>query len=222
MKKIIVVVLCLATGAALAQDRNATKSFELASLIKQLMVNSAASGTNKDSYLELKKLFGSLREANANDLQPIGNETFPGNGAEFFRIYQTRADIQIKGVPLAEDNLKNDSSWRIWVAGPKAMATNVYIRSENAVNANTNAGASYFAANGLTLDPIVCHSIEGSARNYSAYYKVTALGKRPVLLGISASTGSGGTWYSYEVTWFALKASRIDQAAEVGLCNVKD
>jgi hypothetical protein len=215
MKHLIASTLALCCSVASASAAASEKRVELVDLLKQLMVN-VGKAAPKDSYLEMKGIFGKLQKAEPSDLAPKGNETFPGDGANYFYIYQGRIDILANGKPLATDRMQEDASWQVWVAGPKAMVTNVWLRTEHAADAK--AGPKYLRSKGIALEPISCSQLNGG--NYTALYKASAPGKRPILLEVSASSGSGGTWYSYQATWFSIKASQLPTDAEIGLCEV--
>lgn len=217
MKKLLALSIIFYCNNALCESPKGIKTYELAHLIKQLMV-STDPVSSKDSYLEMKEVFGKLKQAEPSDLAPTGNETFPRSETDFFYIYQGRVNLLAKGKPLATDRMQDNPSWRVWVAGQKALVTNVWLMSEN--SAKAKGGPSYLRSQGLTLDPLACQAVNGG--NYSAYYKVSAPGKRPAILEISASSGSGGTWYSYQVTWFSIKASELAPESEIGLCKIDD
>lgn len=215
MKHLIAATLALCCSVASATTAVSEKRVELAELFKQLMVN-VGTTDSKDSYLEMKRIFGKLQKAEPGDLAPKGNETFPSDSTNYFYIYQGRMDILANGAALATDRMQEDASWQVWVAGPRAMVTNVWLSTEHAADAK--AGPKYLRSKGIALEPISCSQIDGG--NYTALYKASAPGKRPLLLEVSASSGSGGTWYSYQATWLSIKASQLPADAEIGLCEV--
>lgn len=217
MKNILASTLALCCSAALSAPPIGSKSIELADLLKQLMASTAQT-SSKDSYLEMKDVFGKIQKAEPSDFAPNGYETFPKSSSDYFYIYHGRINLLAKGKPIAADRMQEDASWKVWIAGPKAMVTNVWLSTDHA--ANTKAGPKYFRSQGLTLESISCSRINGG--NYSALYKVSAPSKRPILLEIGASSGSGGTWYTYQATWFSIKASELPQDADIGLCEVDD
>jgi len=217
MKNILASTLALCCSAALSAPPSNIKNIELTDLLKQLMVSTGAV-SSKDSYLEMKGIFGKLQKAEPSDLAPSGYETFPKNSNDYFYIYHGRINLLAKGKPIATDRMEEDASWKVWVAGPKAMVTNVWLRSDNA--SNTKAGPKYLKSKGLILEPISCSQVSGG--NYTALFKASAPGKRPILLEIGASSGSGGTWYAYQAAWFSMKASELPQDAAIGLCEVDD
>lgn len=199
------------------QSENAR--YDLAGLVKRLMLDRDPKGFRGD-YIALKSVIGPLQQVTEADLRKPDPEYFPGNASNFFYIYETRIPLYARGRRLLAENMSDQYQWKVFVAGPRAMPTNIYIRSQWPVA--HPAGASYFTSHGLTLDPIVCEKLGGSEANYNAVYKVRAPGKHPLLLTISKSTGSGGVRYSYEVTWFSISAASLPREAEVGLCQVSD
>jgi hypothetical protein len=170
--------------------------------------------------MALKSMIGPLKPVTDADLRKPDPESFPGKASNFFYIYEARIPLYARGRRLLAENMNDEYQWKVFVAGPRAMPTHVYIRSQWPVA--QPAGAAYFTSQGLTLDPIVCESFGGSDANYNAIYKVSATGKHPMLLRISKSTGSGGIRYSYEITWFSISAASLSREAEVGLCQVTD
>jgi hypothetical protein len=216
MKKFIPSILAITCSAAIATEPVEMKSTELADVIRQLMVSAKQTST-KDSYIEMKAIFGKLRLAESGDLAPNGMETFLKNN-DYFYIFHGRINLLANSRPIAQDRMQDDASWKVWVVGPKAMVTDVWLRTNNA--ASSSAGPRYLRSKGLTLEPLSCSQLNAS--NYSAIYKVSAPGKRPILLDILSTSGSGGTWYSYHATWFSLKASDLAPEASIGLCEIDE
>lgn len=223
MKSILLfTALSLATAASVAQGAappSQIERYELASVVKSLMIDREKTGFRGD-YLSFKSMFSPLREVEGATRRVAGPESFPGKEADFFYIYEARIPLYVRKERLLAENMKDEYLWRVFVAGPRAAPSNVYIMSQWPVG--QPAGATYFNAQGLKLDVVSCEKLGGSSTNYNAYYKVSAPGKFPLLLGISKSTGSGGVWYSYEITWYGIKASSLGNEAEIGLCQVND
>jgi hypothetical protein len=158
MKHLFASTIALCCGAALAAPPSVSKTVELADLIKHLMVNTGQT-SSKDSYLEMKAVFGKMQKAEPSDLAPHGYETFPKDSNDFFYIYHGRVNLLVKGKPIAADRMQEDASWKVWLAGPKAMVTNVWLRTDN--SSNTKAGPNYFRSKGLILDAISCSQTNG-------------------------------------------------------------
>jgi len=217
MKQFLTLMLAIFCGTALASPPTQIRSVELSDLLRQLMVPTGKA-PSKDSYLELNGVFGKLTRAQPSDLAPNGNETFPKDRSDYYYIFHGRINLLAQGKPVATDRLAEDASWKVWVAGPKAMASSVWLASDNA--SNRDAGPKYLRSRGIVLEPVACSQI--GRGNYTAIYHANAPGRRPILLEVTASSGSGGKWYSYHVTWFSMKASELPKDAEVGLCDVDD
>jgi hypothetical protein len=217
------VVLTLVTSTCSAQPAGSSQAenlrFDLAGFVKRLMPDRDSRGHSLD-YLALKQVFGSLQQVTETDLRQAGPEAFPGKPSDFFYIYATRIPLYVRGRHLTAENMPDERKWKVYIAGPRAMPTNVYFVSEWPVA--QAAGASYFSSQGLAIDAIACERLGGSDANYTALYRVAAPGKRPLLLRVEKSTGSGGIWYRYELTWFSVSAATLPREAEVGLCQIKD
>ena len=114
--------------------------------------------------------------------------------------------------------MENDDSWKVWVAGSKFSVTNIWLRNNN--SSVRKAGPKYLRSKGLTLEPIYCSKMDDG--NYDALYKVSAPGKSPIMIEITTNSGSGGTWYIYQVIFDTIKKSDFPDDVEIGICNIND
>lgn len=216
MKFLHVLVLLFYCGVTFASPSPMIKSIELADLLKQLMLSDKPTD-NKDSFLKMKDIFGQLKQAESNDLTS-GYESFPANGNDFLYIYHGRVTLLAGGRPIATDRMENDNSWKVWLAGPRTDVVGLWLSTEN--SSAGKAGPLYLKSKGIILDAIACDYMSGG--NYTAWYKASVPSKKPMLLEITASSGSGGTWYTYHVTWFSITASKLPKNSQIGLCEIRE
>src|SRR5262245_48953983 len=109
MKNLLVSALALCCGAALSAQNSPEKRVEVASLLKQLMVSTDQSSA-KDSYLEMKSVFGKLSQATRADVLPNGASSFPKKWEDFLYIFHGRVTLLAKGRPLATDRMQDDAT----------------------------------------------------------------------------------------------------------------
>lgn len=196
------------------------EKYELASVVKNLMIDKASNVGFRHDYLHFKSLLSGIRLVAENELRRPSYQGFPGNPDDYLYVYEGKMPVFVNGQRLLDENMKDQYLWSVYFAGPKAFVSTAYILSEQSVR--TVAGASYFSSAGLKLDPLSCDTYGGSGTDYSAYYKVSAPNKEPLVLGITKSVGSGGMWYSYEISWHGVKASTVGKDAILGICDILD
>lgn len=189
------------------------KNYELSTLIKKMM------GYN--SYLQYKSVVKNIASITPKEIY-ANKDLVPDVVLDSLKIYAGKIPIYVKGKRFLGENMSGRDLWTIYVAGPNAVVSTVYITSEEAVA--LSGGASYFKNAGLKIEPLICDG-ESTNSNYRAYYKVYVTGKDSANLSISKSSGSGGTWYSYGLSWGDIKVSDLgldNQRATVGTCGITD
>lgn len=195
---------------------NSEKSkFELANVVRGLLVDKGSSGTQ---YLDLKKLVRNLHYFTNDENAKAGSTFFPGDYNRYGKIYRGEIALFVNGKRFLGENMEDQYSWIVYVAGPNAAPSTLYITSDKTVAAS--GGPSYFRKAGLTLQPIACSSVSGG--NYDGYFIVSAPGKRSAILQIRESSGSGGSWYSYGLFWDGLLTNDLPKDMEVGDCAIND
>jgi hypothetical protein len=220
-------VLCVLFGTTHAQQapalsENDPTKYELSTVVKSLMVSTSTKTGFQGDYLYFKSLLSGIRLLSTKEINTPSPGSFPGNADDYLHIYEGKLPLFIKGQRFLAENMEDKYLWSAHFAGPQAYVSSVYIRSEKPVVPRIGAGASYFSAAGLKLDALSCEKLGGSNTNYSAYYRVSAPSKYPIVLGISKSTGSGGVWYSYEIAWYGVKAASLGKEAVLGMCDIVD
>lgn len=214
---------CVVSPAAFGQQsvtRNASESpkFELATVVRNLMYDKTAKGGFRGDYLYFKSLLTNLHSLTDRERLTPSWESFPDRPGDYGKIFAGKMPLLVRGRQLLAENMEDQYLWTVYVAGPNAGVSNMFIRSDMTVV--QPAGQTYFTESGLTLDLITCDKHD--SQNYSAYYRVSAPTKHALVLGISKSTGSGGIWYSYEIAWDGIKTDRLGKDAVIGLCNIDD
>lgn len=156
--------LSVTAVGAYAQSATAsdTERYELASLVKGMMVSRDKTGFRAD-YLSFKPLFASLRELSPANRRAAGTESFPGKEADYFYIYEARIPLFVRKRRLTAENMKDEYLWSVFIAGPRAAPSNVFIKSQWPVG--QAAGASYFSSQGLDLAAMACERLGGSSHH---------------------------------------------------------
>jgi len=209
IKYVVLFALMFATYSSAAKPLPEEKiKYELSSVIQEL--------AKYESYLQFKSIVKGIRVASQKEQEP---PSFPGNYLKYSKIYIGEIPIYVNGKRFLAENMSDQYSWTVYVAGSQVDAYDVYILSRESVRNDLLGGASYFNKAGLKLEPLICNSSDTNT-NYNAYYKIHGTN---IVLNISKSTGSNGVWYSYGISWAGIKVADIDEDSVIGSsCGITD
>jgi len=210
IKYVVLFALMFATHYSAAKPLPEEKiKYELSSVIQEL--------AKYESYLQFKSIVKGIRVASSKEQEP--SFSFPSIYLGYSKIYIGEMPIYVNGKRFLAENMSDQYSWTVYVAGSQAGASNVYISSRESVRHDLLGGASYFNKAGLTLEPLICNSSDTNT-NYNAYYKIHGTN---IILNISKSTGSSGVWYSYGISRLGIKVADLDEDSVIGSsCGITD
>jgi len=191
------------------------KKYELANVIKGLMVNV---GAHDFYYTDIKK-YSKNNQFVSNDVKKSKSTDKPYGTEEYSVSYEGKMPLYLHGLRFIAENMEDDNLWNVKISGSHALPMKVYFDSTQS-EINLNGGPKYFRSNGIILKPIACH-IDGPG-NYLIYYRANVHGKKSIILEIMASSGSGGGWYSYGVHWTDYVLKHLPFDVTVGECIIND
>lgn len=196
-------------------SQTAHAGVELSAFVKGVMVGKESAGLD---YLSAKKLLGSLKFYGPAEDKASGDRYFPGTLRDYSKVYSGSVDIDVNGRRYMAETMDNErQNWTGYVAGPNASASTIYLRGDQVTSP---AGIGYFRKAGFSVTPIACEILDGG--NNTGFYLVETAGKRPAILEIAKSTGSGGVWVRYGIHLGGLKAKDLPAESEIGVCAIKD
>lgn len=208
---LLVIASCFAASMACAAEA----PHELSAVIKGLMPESAGAPI---AYTDLKKYGYDFHFASSEETAKIP-AMFRGGKEPYFKIYVGKMQLKVNGKQFLAPSMEDNPAWQVSIAGSNAGPNVVFIQGDQ-VNYKLRSGPTYFRKAGLKLEPLGCDYM--NAGNYDGFFKVTAPGKQAVILGISASSGSAGQWYSYSVFWNDFSPSYLPEGSRIGECAIKD
>jgi len=209
----------MATYADIKQQVSDSKIYELSSTINSMMID-ASSHDRFREYFYFKSFVKDIRLLTLQELTTPSPEYFPSNPRKYYYVYAGKIPLYVSGKRFLAENMEDQYLWTIYIAGSKGYVSKVYIKSGSTVDPSLSGGEQYFIHAGFKLELLSCKSM--GSENYGTYYKAYAPNKQPIILGISKSAGSGGTWYQYEISWEEIKISDLDQQWVIGFCDIHD
>jgi hypothetical protein len=199
-----IVMFLLAPAMVLAQSK-----VDLANALKDSI-------SKPVTYADLARTWGALKSMKPNEVGGQGEDQFPRKPSGYAQFLKGSALLTVNGRPVATDRTGKAGSYVVWIAGPNAAPSDLWLRSDLA--SSESAGPRYLRSKGIKLETIACEK-EGKG-NYTALFRASVAGSKPALLEITESTGSGGTWFSYRLRWKSVSPADLPDQAEVGLCDV--
>jgi hypothetical protein len=107
--------------------------------------------------------------------------------------------LYLNGERFISENMEDHYNWAVFIGGPMALPSRVVITTEEAAGYQASLNESYFRNAGLQVETLTCSGY--TLMNSKIWYKIKASGKQPLYLDVGTSTGSGGTFYTFEISW---------------------
>lgn len=214
--RVLLAILLAVSMPAIGADEADASKLELATVIKIMMPAKNGPGFG---YLDAKKFARNFRQLSQREAV-ANSEYFPGEFPRYGQVLRGEMELYVGGTRFLVENMQDQYTWPVFIAGPRAAPTSLFIRGDRPVG--SNGGPNYFRKNGVELVPVVCNKLDGSNNNYESVFIASAPGKQTIVLQINKSTGSGGTWYNYGVHWGGLLARDLPKDASIGECDIKD
>lgn len=122
------------------------------------------------------------------------------SGAPHFQ-YRGRIRLAIDGKRGIAENIEDDYAWQVTLDGANAGATDIALSSFKAVAPGTPEVAEYLRRHRFDVLLLSCFSDAATPTNAEAMYLLRAEGRAPVLFTLGVSTGSGGVFLTYKVSF---------------------
>lgn len=199
--------------AETAAEKN---KYELANVIKGLMINN---GADDFEYTDLKK-YSKGNEYYIDNIsdRPTYNGK-PYRTEEYSLNYKGKMPLYIRGLRFIRENMEDDNLWNVEISGSHAKPMKFYFFSIKP-EINLSGGPKYLKQNGIKLKTIAC--VIDTPLNYLVFYRASARGKQSIILEVMASSGSGGTWYSYGIHWTDYILNHFPSDVEPGKCPIEE